>query len=571
VHPSAPLGRLLLFHALAIALAYAVAAGPLVGAAGLTLGAAAGLVLLAALAPAGRAARWLAPPALAALLLAIAVDARVFALVGVHLYSPIVVETLGNPSFNRELRLPEWTGLALGITYAILCAGEALLQVACARVATWLTARGAAALLALALVAGGATTLGPGAPAARRVPLGDWLVTGWGRGRRRAAPPRAEYPTVPSPRLMRTPNLVVIAVESLRADALDPALMPRLSQLIAAGRCARAQRHFSSSHTTEYGIFSLLYGLDGYRQRAFMAAGVPSLPLRLLRDNGYTVAGGSASLLERWNHSEPLVRQLAPYREFSSERPERRDRDLVDWARAQRFQSPYFLFLFLDSTHIHYAYPPEFEIDRPVVDERFTRFLRGDPEPYKTGIKNRYRNSVRYVDSLIGELADALAADDPALVITGDHGEELWDHGLFGHSAARFEDARVEVPLVLCLPGRAAPPAIPLSGHVDVLPTLLDYAGLPPSASLPLDGRSLLVAPEAAPLVVVSAAGFPSDADELALITARSKYTLTDGAHGLEPTRVTDLDDRPAPAPAGELPSLLARFGARYARFFATR
>jgi arylsulfatase A-like enzyme len=73
---------------------------------------------------------------------------------------------------------------------------------------------------------------------------------------------------------------------------------------------------------------------------------------------------------------------------------------------------------------------------------------------------------------------------------TSDHGEELFDHGKVGHGGT-LHDEVLRIPLILRLPhgphGRTVDcPARTL----DVLPTLLDAAGLPlPSG---VEGRSLL-------------------------------------------------------------------------------
>ena len=70
--------------------------------------------------------------------------------------------------------------------------------------------------------------------------------------------------------------------------------------------------------------------------------------------------------------------------------------------------------------------------------------------------------------------------------MTGDHGEELFDHGSHGHTADVFWNERVNVPLLMCLPNRpsvyeartvsdmlAMAEQAPVSSHVDLLPTVL--------------------------------------------------------------------------------------------------
>ena len=59
----------------------------------------------------------------------------------------------------------------------------------------------------------------------------------------------------------REPNILFIAIEGGRSDALDDQTMPNLSRL---GRDSfRLTRHFSSGNETRFGIFGLLYGIPG--------------------------------------------------------------------------------------------------------------------------------------------------------------------------------------------------------------------------------------------------------------------------------------------------------------------
>ena len=98
----------------------------------------------------------------------------------------------------------------------------------------------------------------------------------------------------------------------------------------------------------------------------------------------------------------------------------------------------------------------------------------------------RYRESVQFVDSQMRRVFQLVNVSAGVLVVTGDHGEELFDHGSHGHSADIWWEERVNVPLLICLPERShkrAPRSeaaiiltagqAPISSHVDVLPTVI--------------------------------------------------------------------------------------------------
>jgi arylsulfatase A-like enzyme len=104
-----------------------------------------------------------------------------------------------------------------------------------------------------------------------------------------------------------------------------------------------------------------------------------------------------------------------------------------------------------------------------------------------------YDAGVAYDDHQIGRVIDRLKAlgryQDTAVIVTADHGEAFGEHGRLRH-ANSFHEEVLRVPLVMRLPAEAA--GLRLSGvarSIDVLPTLLDWLGMP----LPrMSGRSLL-------------------------------------------------------------------------------
>lgn len=116
-------------------------------------------------------------------------------------------------------------------------------------------------------------------------------------------------------------------------------------------------------------------------------------------------------------------------------------------------------------------------------------------EPYKTAYADRpYYGEIALADRQLAALIDPLVGGaDPGtlVVVTGDHGEALGEHGERTHGIFAYEGT-LKVPLIVFCPGRVKPgrESAP-AWHVDLLPTILDAVGLPPPKGLP--GRSLLV------------------------------------------------------------------------------
>jgi iduronate 2-sulfatase len=108
-----------------------------------------------------------------------------------------------------------------------------------------------------------------------------------------------------------------------------------------------------------------------------------------------------------------------------------------------------------------------------------------------------YYASVSYVDAQIGKVLDALdrlkLSDNTIVVLWGDHGFHLGDHGLWTKHT-NYEQAN-RIPLIIAAPSVTEPGSVTrqLAESVDVFPTLAELAGLPaPTGPQPLDGKSLV-------------------------------------------------------------------------------
>jgi choline-sulfatase len=109
-----------------------------------------------------------------------------------------------------------------------------------------------------------------------------------------------------------------------------------------------------------------------------------------------------------------------------------------------------------------------------------------------------YDGEIAFVDAQLARLLRGLeekgALARTVVLLTGDHGEALGEHGEDTHGLFVY-DATLKVPWIMVGPGLpAGSTATTVARSIDVLPTLLDYAGLPPAAGV--EGRSLRPAAE---------------------------------------------------------------------------
>lgn len=119
------------------------------------------------------------------------------------------------------------------------------------------------------------------------------------------------------------------------------------------------------------------------------------------------------------------------------------------------------------------------------------------PESLRRQLIHGYYAACSYVDAQIGRVIDELDRQDLAketiIVVWGDHGYHLGDHGIWTKHT-NYEQAN-RIPLLIIAPGitKAGTSTRQPTGSVDLFPTLSELAGLPPPGGpQPADGVSLV-------------------------------------------------------------------------------
>ena len=353
--------------------------------------------------------------------------------------------------------------------------------------------------------------------------------------------------------ISKKPNILLIIIESLRPDACNNELMPHTSRFIKDHNCIQSVHHFPGGHATQFGLFSLLYGLSPSHYVPFKEKFVKSYPITLLAKSGYKTYFFTSSDVNEWGGAHFMFTNFNEYCLYNDPVTWRGDRQMIKEAakKLASSQSPYLGAIFINSTHHNYYYPPEFQKYTPVMPENYNH-LAGDDKliAVKDLLFNRYKNSVLFADSLLNELFASFARDIESgnliIAITGDHGEEFFEFGRLGHASDKFNRFKTETPFFIYIPGVNGK-KVPISWSSDIFPTIIDslYKNGPDASSYS-DGCSLLSHTD--PYVYICNSGFPVKGEKVSIITDKEKMTFqcTPPSFDLmELMEVTDLYDKP--------------------------
>lgn len=210
------------------------------------------------------------------------------------------------------------------------------------------------------------------------------------------------------------PHILIIVMDAFRYDRLSTTFTPHTFALAKKG--TSFSHAYSPSPTTEYSLVSLMTGL---RPSHLMA--LESIPLtfpQYLSYFGYQT-GVSAPL--DWNATLfPLAASGSGYQ----------------WDDLSRTRD--------DAKSLQMAV-------KRIVDAHEPRFeyvhLMGTHGPFRSA--DAYEIAVKVADAHIGRGIEALGArlENTIVVIAGDHGEALGEHGMWAHSQSLYEE-QTRIPIV---------------------------------------------------------------------------------------------------------------------------
>jgi len=301
------------------------------------------------------------------------------------------------------------------------------------------------------------------------------------------------------------PNILLFTVDACRPDhfgcyGYNRNTTPNIDKLAKEG--VLFTHAFSQSAWTTPGmisIFTSLYppthGVDA-KDRT-LREDVLTLP-KVLKWNGYVVPvlPKFVDIQNYWHLGFDVVDK----ERFQAEEGE----DLLKLLEAYKDQK---FFIWYHYHGLHLPYNPQNPYDKIFQEDIFSG-ISADTEAIslvkmKSVIKNSsisfnsidrkvivalYDGQVRQFDDYMGQLTEKMKKwgilDNTVIIITSDHGEELFEHGFIGHAStslnAKLYDEIIHIPLIIWWPKKIKHRvADELVQQIDVMPTILDILGLP--------------------------------------------------------------------------------------------
>ncbi len=269
------------------------------------------------------------------------------------------------------------------------------------------------------------------------------------------------------------PNVLLILVESWRADALTPELMPELYAWAQQG--LRRTQHLSGTNFSESGAFTILYGANPLVYHAVLDSAVPPPLCEGLRAQSYRCAYYTGHPTIWWRREEFLGPSTFDIAQRAQQGPwsEWDETSLAAFSSLAKGAPAggYLDIAMLMSTHYEYRYPPEFERFVPAKEPEFSWDGTHAGTDFAS-IRNRYQNALGFVDHLMAKALRDVDISKDYVIVTGDHAEALGENGKVGHGYD-FSDTLLHVPFVLRGPGIAPAQLDGITLHEDIWPTVM--------------------------------------------------------------------------------------------------
>jgi arylsulfatase A-like enzyme len=332
--------------------------------------------------------------------------------------------------------------------------------------------------------------------------------------------------------LAKRPNILLIAIDSLRADHMSSygyhrLTTPHLDRF--AQQCVLFENTFSAHIPTTSAYASMLTGMDCFstqvvalRHQGGLRPEVRTMA-EILRDFGYstTCVGFTGNPSSRGFDTYLDYPAWGSWNEGRSPKAQELNKVTIpELERLAADDKPFFVMLRHMDPHAPYLPPEPYErmfyhgnesdpnnrsMDPVMNFKPFRDFFASWMPPGisdKDYVIAQYDGAIAYMDACIQTIFTTLETlgimDDTIVIVNGDHGETLYDHECWFDHHGMYDNV-LHVPLMIRYPSKL-PQGVRIKGynqHKDLMPTIFELADIPQdqiqwASDLRFDGRSLL-------------------------------------------------------------------------------
>lgn len=313
------------------------------------------------------------------------------------------------------------------------------------------------------------------------------------------------------------PDIVLIDIDTLRPDRMsvygyDRPTTPRLREW-AQSNAVVFRNALATSSWTLPSTASMLTGLAPHQHQVNdhdrrLTRDTPTLAM-ILRAVGYDTYSYAEGGFFRTGFGFDLG---FDFHDSGGGDMARHFRMAINRLRTRRSERPFFLYLHSYAIHAPYEADDRFAVGyegflagRSVgYDDVIEPYLAGDLELSEADqeyVSSLYDAALPRMDRVVVNTIGAIEAIAPdrarLIIVTSDHGEEIFEHGRLIHGHSLYSEV-LRVPLIVKFPAESGQRRVGFSDApaslLDIVPTVLDYAGLKSPAIL--SGYSLRSLPE---------------------------------------------------------------------------
>jgi hypothetical protein len=289
--------------------------------------------------------------------------------------------------------------------------------------------------------------------------------------------------------LAKKPNIYLFIVETLRPDFITPEVTPYISDFQTKNIGFTEAR--SVGNQTYLSHYSILTGELPTSMLASFREAEGSAGLRILRKAGYkivSIAGdlefsgiGQAVFGQNRKLADVFENHGIPAHDYKTV-DEQVFKSVRDFHQRHLPKDGHVFIITIDAAHFAYKVPPGFPHKfRPYAEVYDPNPANQTPE-FVAKLKNSYRNSLSYVDSVFARYLSLIRQygdyESSLIALVGDHGDEIGEHGGFGHGGSLVEE-KLKIGMAMKIPGISKREIRDFVSGADIMPTLLEAIGVP--------------------------------------------------------------------------------------------